>query len=211
MQHLNDETLARLVDEEPDEIERDHLESCADCRAELEDLSELTRSLQELPTLTAPADGWSALSGRLAEERLVHPVGFSPARQWLLRAAAAVAIFIGGTYTGARLDGEPPAMPGVGPVPMNVTAAANDPEARLREAEAAYLEALTRYGQQAGDPSAGDALNRLAALEGIVLTTRAALEQAPADPVINGYHLAAVGAREAMLRQIEATEEDGWY
>jgi hypothetical protein len=53
--------------------------------------------------------------------------------------------------------------------------------------------------------------NRLAALEGIVVTTRAALEAAPADPVINNYHLAAMGQREALLRQLETGPEKTWY
>ena len=57
-----------------------------------------------------------------------------------------------------------------------------------------------------------DPLNQLAALEGIVLTTRAALEEAPADPVINGYHLSALGQRDAILRQIDArADEEPWF
>jgi hypothetical protein len=51
---------------------------------------------------------------------------------------------------------------------------------------------------------------RLAALEGILLSTGAALEAAPADPMINGYYLSAIGQREAMLRQIAAAGEP-WY
>jgi hypothetical protein len=48
----------------------------------------------------------------------------------------------------------------------------------------------------------------MAALESIVLTTRAALNRAPADPVINGYHLTAVAEREAMLRRLAAATAD---
>ena len=64
---------------------------------------------------------------------------------------------------------------------------------------------------------APDPVNRLAALEGIVLTTRAALNEAPADPVINGYHLTALEQRDAILRQIQAQpapdedNEQEWY
>ena len=46
-------------------------------------------------------------------------------------------------------------------------------------------------------------MSRLAALEGIVLTTRAALNEAPADPVINGYHLTALEQRDALLRELQ--------
>jgi hypothetical protein len=59
-------------------------------------------------------------------------------------------------------------------------------------------------------------VSRLAALEGIVLTTRSALREAPADPVINSYHLTALGQRDELLRQIEesGTETetgDEWF
>ena len=43
---------------------------------------------------------------------------------------------------------------------------------------------------------------RLAALDGMVTVSRAALYEAPADPVINQYYLATLGAREATMRQI---------
>ena len=82
--------------------------------------------------------------------------------------------------------------------------------ARLRTAEADYLAALTRYGELAGGAAAGDPLARLAALESIVATTRAALGRAPADPVINGYHLTAVAQRDAVLRQLDASGQT-WY
>lgn len=80
----------------------------------------------------------------------------------------------------------------------------------MRDAESAYLEALTRYAELAGGVPGGDPMARLAALEGIVLTTRAALGQAPADPVINGYHMTALAQREATLRQIAANTPQIW-
>jgi hypothetical protein len=45
---------------------------------------------------------------------------------------------------------------------------------------------------------------RLSALDQIVAATRAALYQAPQDPVLNQYYLSAVAAREATLRQYKA-------
>jgi hypothetical protein len=83
---------------------------------------------------------------------------------------------------------------------------------RLRGAEAGYLTALTQYAEFSGVGRTADPVNRLAALEGIVLTTRAALRDAPADPVINGYHLAAVGQRDALLKQINhVDDQQTWY
>jgi hypothetical protein len=91
-------------------------------------------------------------------------------------------------------------------------ATAAEAEAQLRGAEASYLAALTQYAEFTGAAGAVDPVNRLAALEGIVLTTRAALKDSPADPVINGYHLAAVGQRDALLRQINhRDDQQTWY
>ncbi len=85
-----------------------------------------------------------------------------------------------------------------------------DPALRaLRDAEDKYFSALSKYSEKAGTVT-NDPTARLAALEGIVLTTRAALAQAPTDPVINGYHLTALAQRDAMLKQIRATPATSW-
>jgi hypothetical protein len=81
---------------------------------------------------------------------------------------------------------------------------------RLQEAERNYLSALTRYAEFNGRAESNDAVARLAALESIVATTRAALGQAPADPVINGYHMTAVAQRDATLKQLAASGQT-WY
>jgi hypothetical protein len=135
----------------------------------------------------------------------------------LLRIAASLALFAAGGLGGYLLRG---AAAPTGPL----AATAADPPAteteaaeRLQTAEAAYTAALAAYAQTAGSPPAADPVSRLAALEGIVLTTRAALDDAPADPVINGYHLTALEQRDAILRQIQDApqeqddNEQEWY
>jgi hypothetical protein len=87
---------------------------------------------------------------------------------------------------------------------------AQDAARQLRTAESEYLAALTQFTQLSGRMEEGDPLARLAALESIVATTRAALGRAPADPVINGYHLTAVAQRDALLRQVSASGQT-WY
>jgi len=75
----------------------------------------------------------------------------------------------------------------------------------LRDAEGWYLDALAQYAQLSSDLSdIDDPVARLVALETIVLTTRDALDRAPADPIINGYHMTAVAQRDATLRQLAA-------
>jgi hypothetical protein len=103
--------------------------------------------------------------------------------------------------------------PSVEPVQPSGRAVTNNTSAGVREtgdvsqdvrtAEAAYLQALARYSEQRPASSMlTDPVARLATLESILLTTKAALREAPADPVINGYHLTALAERDAVLKQI---------
>lgn len=110
-----------------------------------------------------------------------------------------------------------PSSPAVAMASLPLNSAAARPAATpqeaavaLRDAEKAYLSALARYSDFTSKSETADPLARLAALESIVATTRAALGQAPADPVINGYHLTAVAQRDATLRQLAASGQT-WY
>jgi hypothetical protein len=90
------------------------------------------------------------------------------------------------------------------------------PEARaaareLDAAEAAYVAALRRYAEIADPSSGADPQTRLAALETLVESTGRALERAPGDPVLNGYHLAVVDERDALRRQIDRASQSAWY
>jgi hypothetical protein len=84
-------------------------------------------------------------------------------------------------------------------------------ERELAEAEAAYLGALDRYARLADPASGADPLTRLAALERLLAATGAALERSPDDPVINGYHLAALRERNEVRRQIAKAQKDTWF
>jgi hypothetical protein len=90
------------------------------------------------------------------------------------------------------------------------TPAARRAERELADAEAAYLVALQRYAAIADPSSGADADTRAAALDRMIATTREALERAPADPVINAYHLAAVREREALRSEQPAAGQD-WF
>jgi hypothetical protein len=81
---------------------------------------------------------------------------------------------------------------------------------QLAEAEAGYMAALQRYAAIADPQSGADAGTRMAALDRMINTTRAALESAPDDPVANGYHLAALRERDDLRRQIAQTDKD-WF
>jgi hypothetical protein len=216
MPHLNLEELARLVDEAPTEDEALHLSGCSECRRELDELEGQVRATAEMPELSAPAGEWEAIRARLAGERVLagrSPGLLGPAGTWrgaLLRMAAALALFVSGGLTSELLRGAS----GSGAqerIAVAEPTTAEEAERALIATEAEYVAALSRYSELAGTDVSEDPLNRLAALEGIVLTTRAALRDAPGDPVINGYHLTALTQREAMLRQISRTTGDGWF
>lgn len=102
------------------------------------------------------------------------------------------------------------------PVTHRGRAAAMTPEARaaareLDAAEAAYVAALRRYAEIADPSSGADPETRLAALETLVESTGRALERAPGDPVLNGYHLAVLDERDALRRQIDRSAQSVFY
>lgn len=220
MAHLSLEALARLVDEPPTAEEVEHLEACAECRRELDELIAQTAALGDLPDLfPPPADAWPALAERLRQEGLIRSVPRT--RRFVfpaMRAAAAVLIFFAGGAAGFLARGEldtPGTMAGLeesGPLPR--IEPVNDVEQAARilaEAEQSYRAALAQYTELAGIGAGVDPIARLAALENIVLTTGRALQEAPADPVINGYHLTALAQREATMRQLVRTSDGSWY
>ena len=226
MSHLSIETLARLVDESADSHEAEHLEVCDVCRTELEGLRADAAELARLPELEPPATQWLAVEQRLTAEGLLRKQPRPWSRTWarpLLQLAAAIVVFLLGSYSAplvarlspsftARVAQESGTTRGVRNVAnvnsINTAAEAAD---AVRQTEQAYLNALTRYTELAGRTEAADPVARLAALESIVLTTRAALGQAPADPVINGYHLTALAQRDATIKQLASKSNQSWF
>jgi len=232
MQHLMPETLARLVDEAPTEDEARHVTECDECRVQLEAMRADYAALRSLPMIEPPPTEWPDLELRLLDEGLVRRRNGIAAWPAWTRAAAAILLFAVGAASGAYAfggrapAGDSPAFAETGertalPVlngeqgPLLVSAAvprnADEALALYRQAEAVYLDALTRVAQIGGQGDSGDPLARLAALESIAAITRSALDESPADPVINGYHLTALAQREATLRQIAATKSDRWF
>ena len=226
MSHLTIETLARLMDEAPTAAEAAHLDGCTDCRNELEGLKADAAALAALPELEAPGAQWYGLESRLQAEGLLRAPSRRAQAAWfrpVLQVAAAVVIFVLGNLTATNLfkaTGTTASVSSGDPVTTGATltnAATSPATSRLeaaeqvRTAESAYLSALTRYAELAAQSEPTDPVARLAALENIVLTTRAALGQAPADPVINGYHLTALAQREATLKQLASTRGKTWF
>jgi hypothetical protein len=112
MEHLTNETLARLVDEAPDAGERAHLNRCRRCRDELDAMQAQTLGLSHLPDLRPPRGDWESLEVRLRGEGLVRGTLEHDGRraggdrrrrggQGWFQAAAAAALLLAGAGAGA--------------------------------------------------------------------------------------------------------------
>ncbi len=221
MSHLPTERLAALVDEAPTVAELVHLATCAECgreRSMYRSLAEL--SSNELARIGSPLTRWETLAPALRADGVIaaggglHFRARHVRRPWL-QAAAAVLLVAGGMMLGRYTTGAP-ALP-VNDGSSNVAATSPaDSTARFRsieEARAAQQQSQAEYetataflAQQdtAGKPSDSPAAmrTRLAALDRTRQVMGEALNEAPYDPVINGYYLTTLGQREATLRQL---------
>ena len=226
MSHLTSERLAALSDDTPTPIEAAHITTCGECTAELSAQRKLARLAAAAQPLTgAPLVGFDALVPRLRAEGLISaPVRAARVRRWSLRVAASLTLVSGGVIAGRATAERPlPQLPRGEPSQGAVAALATpltQPIAGFKSADEA-IKTLTlaqqTYQSAAAFLAAQDTtahfigLNqntyrtRLTALDEIVASTRAAMYQAPQDPVINQYYLATLSAREATLRQIGQT------
>jgi hypothetical protein len=140
-----------------------------------------------------------------------------------LQAAAGVLLLAGGAIVG-RMSAGAPLLPVGAPAPTSVAVDGGQATqvaqrrdsatfASVDEARSAQLRSEALYQQAAAflaehDTTSSQDYNpemvksRLAALDQMISTTRAAMREAPHDPVINGYYLTTVGQREAALRQL---------
>lgn len=218
MEHLTTEALALLVDDAPDADQRAHLEACPRCAAELQALSDQTRTLASLPELMPPRGDWSILEARLRSEGLLRDRGtlarlaLARTPSWM-RAAASVLLFAVGALSGAgwasRPAAEDPAVTTVAEAPDLDQAAA-----RVQAAERSYVEAMSQYrailAASGADDEAADPYSRYAALEHLVLVSQAAVRQAPGDPFLNGFLASALAERDAAARLV-STSSGGWF
>jgi len=229
MGHLNIEDLARLVGEAPSPEEEKHLEACSACRWELTGLREQTELIGSLPDLRPPAGDWEALEARLVSEGLIRSSGLTrrPSHWWSsgwMQAAAALVLFLGGAALGRGApvpgnggdlaQGVPPQGLELIPVGTQAQPVSNlaDAAEAVNMAERRYMDALLQYRQildAQGDPTfVGDPAIRFAALEAIVAAGRAAVQQAPADPFLNGVLVSALAERQALLHTASLTPGD---
>ncbi len=166
----------------------------------------------------ATLNTWETIAQRAREEGLIresHPQRWT-ASPWM-RSAAAVVILAGGIAIGRwsfaasaeSAAGQPSpsaAVASAAPASFNTV---EEAWATLDRASADYQSASAFLAaNNTRTPGVTDSVSmyraRLAALEQLMNATVTARENAPRDPVINQYYLAALGAREATAQQLGA-------
>ena len=231
MSHLHPERLAALADGEPTAAESTHLSACSLCMREIAAHRRLLMlAWQEREALSAPLLSWETIADAARQEGLLrdtHGHGSGGARRvsgarspWWLQAAAAVALLIGGGMIGVAVGREAGISSGESTASSatmgerlasngeTVTTFRSTAEAIsvLQRAERDYRMAMMYLaGQDAvvrtpEDPAIYRA--RLAALDEMAGVALEAVREAPADPMMNGYYLSTLGARDATLRQL---------
>jgi hypothetical protein len=182
--HIELGALARLLDEQPTDAERSHLGACAECASTL-DAMRRDRERLRLPVV-APAPPWSSIEGVLVNS------GALPVNQRRLRwrvsspaIAAGLVLFAGGAAVGASA----------------VKLADRESRPRPQSVASAAMPPL----------GAEDARARLELLDQIVTTGRTMLEQAPADPLVNGYYLVAREERDRLVAGLLRSSSRSWF
>ncbi len=219
MRHLDPERLAALDDHTPTAEEAAHLARCAPCAQERAAFRHL-RTVAAMPSSwnEPPLTNWATLAPALHTEGLIRlaaqPAPSAPARfrtGWL-RVAAMLALVAGGVAMGRVSAGETviPASSVAAALENNdgsgEFASVADASTVLDRAQRDYQRASLWLASHDTTVNAQAVYKaRLAALDQMMIASRAGLYAAPQDPLLNQYYLAAYTAREATLRQLGAS------
>jgi hypothetical protein len=222
MSHLSPERLAALSDDTPAPIEAAHITTCDDCSAELVAQRKLARMAAAAQVMSgAPVSNFNALVPRLRAEGLIAaPDRSAQVRTWTVRVAASLLLLAGGAAAGRMTaTHELPLLPtaiagsddrGANAPPAQSSANFKTSDEALRalavsqqtyQSAAAFLAAQDTSAHFIG-LNQNSYRTRLKALDDIAAATRAALYQAPQDPVLNQYYLNTLSARDATLGQL---------
>lgn len=225
MQHLAIERLAELADGEPTAAEHDHLAECVMCSAErIAYHRVVAMAADERRRIAPPISTWGALSAELRDQGLITTREQMTARKAFVarvtriawQSAAGIGILVTGLVTGRVSAGMPLrsalAMAETGAVPLTTVALSPDDFASTASAMQTLQRAQQDYERAAlylanHDTSmtenATDAYRTtLAALDEMAETSRRALSEAPADPIINQVYFTTLGARNMTLGKL---------
>ncbi len=226
MQHLDSERLAAFDHEPFTAEELAHLAVCVSCRTERDEYAQLVAMVGSLAFEATVDDGrrlvsWESIAAGLREAPVPHHDIAPPrsvtshvsATPWWgrssLRMAAAVALMAGGAALGRLSVTTVSIAAGSGDTLVAAVAefaSVGQATDVLTRAQREYERASLWLAANDSTPHDSDVYRaRLAALDQMMAASRAALRDAPQDPVLNQYYLAAFSAREATLQQLGIT------
>jgi hypothetical protein len=230
--HIAPERLAALADETPAAAEARHLASCTACTREIEAYTALVAIARaERDGLGAPLIAWESLSAGLEDAGLIqtqpairsessrrarihHAVRQATAAALLLATGLAIGRLSATHALATIMAGKAAQQDSLGNSNATAVRLLNDTSQfqsrrdalnALAQAEARYGRAvayLTQKDTGALKESEAGYLTRLAALGQVEQTTRAALVEAPYDPVLSQWYISTLGARQTTLQQL---------
>lgn len=222
--HLTADRLAALADEVPSTPELAHLTGCDACareRAVHQSMLELAGA--ESARIGPPITAWESLAPVLVADGVIDRGRGLELRARQVRhpwkQVAAAAVLLAGGMMAGRFTAGAPALP-LGELAAQASVPWRAPRAdtlsrfaSLDDARAAQVRSQLLYQSATAfiaerDPASRAAdspaamRTRLAALDRTRQVMGEALQDAPYDPVINGYYMTALGQREATLQQL---------
>ena len=224
MQHLPIERLAELADGEPTAAEQLHLAECAMCSAERIAYARVVgMAADERRRIAPPISSWGALSAELRQQGMITTKEEANARKVFIaritrigvQAAAGIGILVTGLVTGRITAG----MPLRAALALGVDSTAGAQLAMSAEefsSTATAMQVLQRAQQDyeraalylashdtTTSEGASDAYRTtLAALDDMAETSLRALNEAPADPILNQVYFTTLGARNMTLGKL---------
>lgn len=225
MQHLLIERLAELADSEPTAAEEQHLAECAMCAAErIAYHRVVSMATDERRRIAPPITTWGLLSEELREQGLIttkeqataRTVFIARARTMVWRVAAGLGILVTGLVSGRMTTGMSVqaafALGDGGPVDGTQVALTADDFSSTAAAMQSLQRAQQDYERAAlylatHDTSMTEGATEayrttLAALDEMAETSRRALSEAPADPIMNQVYFTTLGARNMTLGKL---------
>jgi len=202
------ELVDGVLDERSDAEARAHLETCAECRGLLQDLTRIRETAGSLGPLQPPDHLWMEIAGQLRSNQRSASDSeaaryMTPARQWLGLAAALVVITVG-AYAVSRL-----ATPGT-PDAMGNAADAGSVETVKQELDLAMehyenaiseLETLANGSDSGLEPEVAETLRQnILVIDAAIAESRTALTEDPASQPARASLLEALSRKVSVLQ-----------
>lgn len=225
MQHLPIERLAELADGEPTAAEQLHLSECNMCSAERVAYSRVvSMAADERRRIAPPISNWGALSVELREQGMITTREQANARKVFIdkitriawQTAAGIGILVTGLVTGRVTAGMPLSTAVafgltdtslVSPVSLTADDFTTTASAMqvLQKAQQDYERAalyLASHDTSTSEGATEAYRTTLAALDDMAETSLRALNEAPADPILNQVYFTTLGARNMTLGKL---------